>query len=131
MEVVAGVLAFLAFRRTGPTGSVNSDLGLTCVGLVDVELNEDAVARRVGQDLERELLGLQPLEFGVIRPFGRSRVSPRVNGPSQVDYALVEVLLRRIDSVFFLASDGDRLQAGLRFKRNKSDRSRDLRRFAR
>ena len=89
------------FRRAdGPLAlrSEYRDQRVLIVGVLDVELDEDAVAGRVGEDLQRELVHVQVFASW-LSGCGAWRLQVALDAPPELYDPFVKVILIRDDAI--------------------------------
>jgi hypothetical protein len=69
MKEVTGFLAFCASCLPGPCRGVNLKGVFGFAGVLNVEFDENAVARRIGKNFQRQLSRIEPFQFTFIGPF--------------------------------------------------------------
>ena len=113
MVIPARKLAFR--RRDGPLAlrSEERDQRVLIVGVLDIELDEDAVAGGVGEDLQRELVHVQVLGFLAVGVAALGVFQVALDASPELYDPFVKVILIWDDPIFRLARDLDGSQSRL------------------
>src|SRR5580704_7500343 len=106
----------LAFRRRDGSLALRSeyrDQHLLIVGVLDVELDEDAVAGSVGEDLQRELVHVQVFDFLALGIAELGVLQLVLDASPELYDPFVKVVLIWDDPIVRLARDLDGSQTRL------------------